>query len=128
MFLQFAFPGALLQLYSIHLNNLGFSPLWVGCCCGTQSLATVLVALLVGQAADRWFPAERCVAVCALLAGLCLGVLAEWTDPVAVLVTTLLFWLLANPVLILGTTICFSHLSYPDRQYGAVRMWGTVGW
>jgi len=128
MFLQFAFPSTVVQLFSIHLNNLGFSPLWLGCCCATQSLATVLVATLVGQAADRWFSAERCVAVCSLLASLALWILADLTDPVAVFVVTLLFWLLTNPVLILGTTICFTHLSYPEKHYGSVRLWGTVGW
>jgi hypothetical protein len=128
MFLQYAFPGALLQLYSLHLQNRGFDPWWAGCCAATQALATVLVALLVGQAADRWFSAERCLGVCACLAGIALWVLVGLTDPVAVFVTTLAFWLLTNPILLLGTSICFTHLAHPEREFGRVRSWGTVGW
>jgi hypothetical protein len=28
----------------------------------------------------------------------------------------------------LGAAIGFAHLKHPERQYGPVRMWGTVGW
>jgi predicted MFS family arabinose efflux permease len=128
MFLQFAFPGALLQLYSLHLAGLGFEPWAAGLCCATQSLAGVLISLLVGQAADRWFSAERCLAVCAAGAGVVLWFLPALTGFAAVFAATLAFWLLANPILLLGTTISFAHLRRPDRQYGAVRLWGTVGW
>jgi predicted MFS family arabinose efflux permease len=128
MFLQYAFPGALLQLYSLHLQNLGFGPLEVGACCSTQAVASVLVTLLVGQAADRWFSAERCLAVCALLAGVLLWVLPELRDVRALFAVTLLFWMLTNPILLLGTALSFAHLPHPERDYGPVRLWGTVGW
>jgi hypothetical protein len=41
---------------------------------------------------------------------------------------TLAFWLLTGPFLLLGTTVCFAHLPDPERQFGPVRLWGTVGW
>src|SRR5437879_389079 len=128
MALQYAFPGALLQLYSLHLTGLGFGPLAVGACCATQALAGVLTALVVGQAADRWVAPERCLAVCAVAAGGVLLVLPCLSGFGAVFAATLLFWLLAGPVLLLGTTISFAHLRRPDRQFGSVRLWGTVGW
>jgi MFS family permease len=128
MFLQYAAPGAVLPLYSLRLAQLGFSEMEVACCCATQAVATVAVSLLAGHAADRWFSAERCLAVCSLLAGLDLWLLATLTSPWAVFLATLVFWLLTGPILMLGTTICFSHLPRPDQQFGQVRMWGTVGW
>jgi MFS family permease len=30
--------------------------------------------------------------------------------------------------MVLSTTLAFTHLSHAERQYGPVRMWGTVGW
>jgi MFS family permease len=128
MFLQYAAPSALVQLYSLHLQQLGFTPWMTGICSATQALATVVVALLVGQAADRWFSAERCLAVCALLASITLWFLAGATSFWPVSLLTFLFWLLVNPTLQLGTTICFIHLRDPDRDYGSIRLWGTVGW
>src|SRR5262249_5173746 len=91
-------------------------------------LATVLIALFVGQAADRWFSAERCLAVCSLLGSLVLWLLSSVNNFWAIFVLTGLFWMLINPTLMLGTTICFTHLPDPFRQYGPVRLWGTVGW
>jgi predicted MFS family arabinose efflux permease len=128
MFLQYAFPGALLQLYSVHLQQLHFGPLEVGVCCATQALAGVLVTLLVGQAADRWFAAERVLAVCSLLAGAALWALPSLTDAPAVFAVTLVFWLLTSPILLLGTALAFTHLRDPERDFGPVRLWGTIGW
>ena len=128
MFLQYATPAALVQLYSLHLKQLGMHPLLVGLCCATQSLATLLTAFFVGQAADRWFSAERCLAVCSLVASLALALLPELTEFWSIFGVTFLFWLMVAPVLMLGTTICFTHLPSPEKQFGSVRMWGTVGW
>ncbi len=128
MFLVWAVPGALLPLYSVRLHRLGFSAMEVACCCATQAAASVLAALLAGHAADRWLPAERLLVGCALLAGLDLWALAELTAPAAVFAVTLLFWLLAGPTTLLCAAACFAHLRRPERDYGPVRMWGTVGW
>jgi MFS family permease len=128
MFLQYMAPAALLQLYSLHLEQLGINPVLAGICCATQALASVLSALLVGQAADRWFSAERCLAVCALLASLTLYLLAQATTFWPLFLLTLFFWMLVNPTMQLGTTICFIHLRDPEREFGPIRMWGTVGW
>ena len=128
MFLLYTVPGALLPLYSLRLQELGFSAMEMACCCATQAVASVVASLVAGQVADRWFPAERCLAVCSLLAGLDLWLLAGLTTPAAVFAATLVFWLLAGPTTLLGMTICFTHLRRPDRDYGPTRMWGTVGW
>lgn len=128
MFLQYTFPGAFLQLYSIHLQNLRFTPVQVSICCATQALASVLVTLLAGQAADRWVSAERIIAFCSLVCGVICWIL-PWLDNVwIVFAATLLFWMLANPVMLLGTSLCFAHLKDPEREFGAIRLWGTIGW
>ncbi len=97
-------------------------------CCATQALAIVLVTLLVGQAADRWWAPERCLAVCSAGAGASLLLLSVLSNPIAVFCITLIFWMLANPVILLGTTIAFTHLERPEKEFGSVRLWGTVGW
>ena len=128
MFLQYAFPGALLQLYSVHLAALDFDALTIGVCSASQALATVLMALLAGQAADRWFAAERCLAVGSFLSGVLLLLLVSLHDETSVFVATLAFWMLAAPTLLIGTSVCFRHLERPDRDFGSVRLWGTLGW
>lgn len=129
MFLQYAPPGAVLPLYSVHLvDGLGFTPLTTAYCCATQALATVLAAFVAGQVADRWIPANRVLTACAFLAGIDLWVLAGLQEPLAVFTATLVFWLLCGPILMLGTAIGFTHLEFPERDFGRVRLWGTAGW
>lgn len=126
--LQWAVPGSLVPLYSYHLESLRFDKLTIAYCCATQAVSGVIASLLAGQIADRWVSAERAMAVCALLAGLDLWWLSTLSDPNSIFVATLLFWMLCGPLTLLGTTVCFAHLSHPERQFGPIRMWGTVGW
>lgn len=128
MFLQFAACGAMVPLFSLRLTELGFTPAETGLACATQALAALIAPLLVGQIADRWFPAERCLAVCSLTASGLLWVLADLTEPVSVVLVTQAFWLVMVPAFTLGTSLSFAHLAEPRRDYGPVRMWGTVGW
>jgi MFS family permease len=128
MFLQYAPSGAMLPQYSLHLQRLGFSDMEVAVCCATQSVASIFAALIAGHVADRWVSAERCLAACALVSGLDLWLLAGLTDPAAVFAATLVFWLVTGPIWMLGAALCFAHLPEPGRQYGPVRLWGTVGW
>lgn len=129
MFLQYAPAGAVLPQYSLLLQKqLGFSDMEVAACCATQAMATVCASLMAGHIADRWMSAERLLGLCSFLAGLDLWLLAEQTEPVPVFLATLVFWLLTGPIWMLGATIGFAHLKHPDRQFGPVRMWGTLGW
>jgi MFS family permease len=128
MFLQYAPSGAMLPQYSLALQHLGFDSLAMAACCSTQAVATACAALLAGHVADRWISAERLLGGCALLAGLDLWLLAELDRPIPVFLATLVFWLLTGPIWMLGATIGFSNLAQPDRQFGPVRLWGTIGW
>ncbi len=128
MCLQYAVPGAIWPLYSLRLKELGFTPGETAACCATQAVAYVVAPLVAGHVADRWVAAERCLAVCAVLTGIDLWLLADLHTPAAVFAATLVFWMLIGPAIMLGTAISFSHLPHPEQQFGPIRMWGTVGW
>jgi MFS family permease len=128
LFLQFAIPGSLVPLFTLWLQELDFTPLEMGWTSATSALASLVAPVAAGQVADRWYPAERCLGACCLVAGALLWVLAGLTSPLAVFVGSLAFWLVMTPVLSLGTTIAFTHLKLPDGHFGRVRLWGTVGW
>ncbi len=128
MFLLYAPSGALVPLFSLHLQELGLSPFQVGMACGTQAVASLAGALLAGQVADRWWPAQRCLAVCGLGAGGLLWLLAGLAGPWPVIAVSLGFWLFLVPVTPLGTALAFAHLPRPERDFGSIRLWGSVGW
>ena len=128
MFLQWAVPGSLLPLYSVRLNALGFGEMATALCCATQAVAAVASSLIAGQVADRWMSAEKVMTVCAALAGADLWLLAELRQPLPLFLATLFFWMITGPMLLMGTTIAFAHLERPEKDFGAVRLWGTLGW
>lgn len=129
MFLQYAPAGALLPLFTVRItDDLHFTPMERGWVCATQAVASILGPLLAGQVADRWWPAERCVTVLAFAAAVVAWLMAELTSPATMFVASLAFWITLSPAITLGTAITFTHLPSPDRDFGRVRMWGTVGW
>jgi hypothetical protein len=128
MFLNYATLGAFVPLFSLRLKSLDFSPLEIGWCCSTQALAALLGPLVVGQLADRYFPAQRCLTVCALLGGAVLWLIAGLTTPWAVFVASLAIWLVLSPANTLCAAMSFAHLPNPERDFGPVRLWGTIGW
>lgn len=127
MFLQYSVPGVVLPLYSMRLDALGFSPWQIALCSATHGVASIL-APLMGQLADRWLAAQKCLAVCGVLAALDLAWLLVARDFWSMLLATQLFWLLAVPMMMLGTAITFTHLEHPEAQFGFARLWGTIGW
>jgi MFS family permease len=128
MFLQYAPAGAVLPPFSLHLHRLGFSPSEVAWVCATPALGSLVGPIVVGQVADRWVSAERCLLACAAASGLLLWLLAGLATPVPTLVVSLAIWLLMAPAITLGTTITLTHLPDLERHYGRVRLWGTLGW
>lgn len=127
MFLQFAGPGAVLPLFTIRLHQLHFTPMEMGWACAGQAVAGIM-ALVAGQVADRWFAAERSLAVCAACTAVLFWVLGELTSPLDVSLAYLGLWIVLGPTFTLGTAISFAHLPRPDQSYGQVRLWGTIGW
>ncbi len=128
MFLLYAVPGSWLPLFSIYLQHLRFTPLQIGWCFATYALGSLAAPLLAGQLADRWLPAERCVALFGLIAGVLLWLLPGTTDPLAVFLLTLAAWLVFVPAITLCASLSFAQLPNPERDYGGVRLWGTAGW
>lgn len=127
MFLQFAIPGSFLPMYSMRLKELGFTPMEMALCCATHGVGALL-APLGAQLADRYFCAEKCVGVFCFFGSVLLIALSQTTGLWAMAGLTLLFWLLVVPMMVLCSTICFTHLQNPVKQFGFVRLSGTIGW
>jgi MFS family permease len=128
MFLYYAVQGAFVPLFSLRLQELGLTPLEIGWACATQALATLVAPLAAGQIADRWFPAERCLAICCLLSGILLWIMADLVCASAIFTASLGLWLVLGPASTLCTALSFAHLPQHGRYFGLIRLWGTVGW
>ena len=129
MFLQYVIWGSWLPLLALYLSRfLGFSGTDIGWVFGTLAIASVTAVFISGQVADRLMATERFLAVSHLVGGLAMFALpfqkSFWPFFVAMLVHNLMY----VPTLSLTNSICFHHLQDAQKQFGRVRMWGTIGW
>jgi MFS family permease len=128
LFLYYGIQGAFVPLFSLRLQELKLTPLEIGWACATQALAALVAPVVAGQIADRWFAAERCLAICALLSGMLLWVLSCLTSASAIFLTSLALWTVLGPASTLSTAVSFAQLPFQGRHFGQVRLWGTIGW
>lgn len=129
LFLVYAIPGAWIPLFSLRLEReLGFSPAQTAAAYASWPFGAVVASLIAGQLADRWFAIERCLAVCGLVVGVLMFVLAEATTAWTIIPLCVAMCLFLVPTMTLSVTYCLTHLQHPEMQFGRVRLWGTVGW
>jgi len=128
MVLQLAVWGAWAPKLFPYMGLLGFAP-WqqslVGSCWGVAALAGMFFS---NQFADRNFAAERFMAVSHALSGLALIGVAFSSTFWPFFACYMVYSLLYVPTLSVSNSIAFANLKDPAKQFGAVRMGGTVGW
>ncbi len=129
MFLQYAIWGAWAPVLSSYLlNEVGFSGGQVGWIYALLPLATIISPVVGGQVADRYFATERVIGFLALTGGVLLLVVAQTTDFRIMFPLMLVYCLLYAPTLALTNSIAMINLKDSEKEFGAIRVWGTLGW
>ncbi|MCS7167566.1 MAG: MFS transporter [Gemmatales bacterium] len=137
MFLEFFIWGAWFPLIFGYLESLSFNADWQQpLILGAFNIAAVTALFFFTQFADRHFAAERFVAFSHLIGGIAilsvpfiatLEVTVEtrfWLFFAAMLLHSLFY----VPTISITNSIAFTHLTDPQRDFGLVRLWGTIGW
>jgi len=128
MVLQLAVWGAWAPKLFPYMGMLGFTP-WQQSLVGSSwGVAALLGIFFSNQFADRNFSAERFMAASHLLGGLALLFTAFQTSFWPFFAGYLAYSLLYVPTLSVSNSIAFANLKDPAKDFGAVRMGGTVGW
>lgn len=128
MVLQLAVWGAWAPKLFPYMGMLGFAP-WQQSLVGSAwGIAAVVGIFFSNQFADRNFAAERFLAVSHLIGGAALVVTAFSTSFWPFFAAYLVYSLLYVPTLSVTNSIAFANLKDPAREFGAIRMGGTVGW
>lgn len=129
MFLQYAIWGAWLPiLYPFLLGHRGFELDQVGQVLAAGALGAVVGPFIAGQVADRWFSTERFLAVSHLAGAYLVWRLAETTDFPTFLALSAFYGVVYAPTLALTNSLAFHHIPDRDRDFGRIRLWGTIGW
>lgn len=128
MALEIAIWGAWQIKIFPYMGMLGFTAgqqAWVGSIFG---IASVVGLFFSNQFADRTFSAERFLAFSHLVGGLALIATSFATTFPAFFAIFLLYGLVYVPTISVANSLAFANLANPAKDFGFVRMGGTVGW
>jgi nucleoside transporter len=129
MFLEYVIWGCWLPLLALYLSRfLGFTGSQIGWIFATQAIASVTGVFVSGQIADRYVSTERFLAASHFVGGAAMFTLAFQTSFWPFFLTMLVYMLVYLPTLALTNSICFHHLKDAQKDFGRVRLWGTIGW
>jgi nucleoside transporter len=129
MFLQYAIWGAWLPLLWPFLENVrGLTGEQIGNVFAIGAVGAIVAPFIAGQIADRYFSTEKFLALSHILGGLLVWQLASIESYEGILGFSLAYSIIYSPTLSLTNSIAFHHLPDRDRDFGKVRVWGTVGW
>jgi len=128
IFIAYAIMGAWVPVFSLHLKRHDFSPEATAWASAANAIGAVLAPILWGQIADRWLAIERCISLCAVITGVGLWIMADMTEPWPLIPMCIAIWFFLIPVMGLSNATIFRLLEHPERDYGRVRLFGTVGW
>jgi len=129
MFLQYAIWGAwlpiLLPYLSGHIKLTGDQ---IGSIFAIGAVGAIIGPFVAGQIADRWFNSEWFLAISHILGGVLVWQLCWIDDYQNFLIFSLLYSIVYAPTLSLTNSLAFHHIPDRERDFGRVRVWGTVGW
>jgi MFS family permease len=129
MFLQYAIWGAWFPVLSDYLmNNLGFNGNQVGAIYSLLPLATIISLFVGGQVTDRYFPAQFVIAVLQFIGGILLIIISQITTYSTMIWLMLFYFIIYAPTLALTNSIAFINLKNSEKEFGVIRVWGTIGW
>ncbi len=128
MFLEFFIWGAWLPLIFGYLPSLGFDDSQQSWVLNAFALASLAAMFFSTHFADRHFAAQRFVACSHLVGGVCILALKWTTGFWPFFCLMLVHSLCYVPTISITNSIAFTHLKDPQRDFGRIRLWGTIGW
>ena len=128
MCLQFAIYGAWLPKVFAYLGQLGFTAGQQTAVLAAFPVAAIVAMFFGNQLADRTFAAEKFLSASHLVGGLALLGLAWATSfwPFMILMAAHAFFYV--PTISITNAIAFAAMKDATREFGIVRMGGTIGW
>ena len=129
MFLQFfIWGGWFVTLGTFLSSQLGASGGQIGMAFSTQSWGAIIAPFVIGLIADRFFNAERILAVLHLVGAVLLYQLYRAADFGAFYPYVLAYMMIYMPTLALVNSVAFRQMRDPALEFSRIRVWGTVGW
>lgn len=129
MLLQYAIWGAWLPiLYPFLLGHRGFDLDKVGAVLAGGAAGAIVGPFIAGQIADRYFATQWFLGLSHLIGAVLVWFLASVSSFWVFFGVSVVYGVVYAPTLALTNSISFHHLPDRDKDFGKVRVWGTIGW
>ena len=129
MFLEFFVWGAwFVTLGTFLVNNLDATGAETGKVFSTQSWGAIIAPFIIGLIADRYFNAEKIMAVLHLAGAVLMYQMYNATEIAVFYPYLLAYMILFMPTLALVNSISFNQMNDPEKEFSSIRVWGTIGW
>src|SRR5262245_60548229 len=128
MFLEFFIWGAWYPLIFGYLPAIGFNENQQTMALACFNVAAIVAMFFSTQFADRNFAAERFLAFSQLVGGVAMLGLAYTKSFWPFFALMLLHCLFYVPTISITNSIAFANVKDPQKDFGLVRLWGTIGW
>ncbi len=128
MVLEFFIWGAWLPLIFGYLPSVGFTPAQQSWILNTFPIAAIVGMFFSNQFCDRKFSAEKVLSFSHFVGGVAMLGLAftkSFWPFFGLMLTHCLFYV---PTISITNSIAFSNMKDPQKEFGLVRMGGTIGW
>ena len=114
--------------WNFFTNNLNATGAESGSVFSTQSWGAIIAPFIIGLIADRYFNAEKILAVLHIVGGIIMYQMYK-ADTVSVFYPYVLaYMILFMPTLALVNSISFNQIKDPEKEFSNIRVWGTIGW
>ena len=129
MFFQYMVWGAWAPVLSVYyLEELRFNGYQIGWVYALLPIGCMIAPFIGGQLADRSVASEKLLALLHLAGGVFLCILAGMTTFNGVLLLLGAWSLVYAPTLALTNSLTFHHMPDSEKNFGQVRVFGTLGW
>lgn len=132
MILQYAIWGAWAAVAGKYFSNLGpahgFTGKTIGFVFSLSPLATMFTPFMAGYLADRHVNAEKLLGILNLIGAAMLYLVAGQVSYATIVPLMFIYALFMAPTVALSNAITFRHIPNPTRDFGSIRVGGTIGW
>lgn len=129
MFLEFFIWGGWFVTMGTFLgNNLSASGAETAIAYSTQSWGAIIAPFIIGLIADRFFNAEKILAVLHLIGAVLMYQMSQTTDFNVFYPYVLGYMIAYMPTLALVNSVSFNQMKDPSKDFPFIRVWGTIGW
>ncbi|MDT0651278.1 nucleoside permease [Autumnicola edwardsiae] len=129
MFFEFFIWGGWFVTLGTFLgNNLEATQTQISTAFSTQSWGAIIAPFIIGLIADRYFNAEKILAILHLIGAFLMYKMAYAEDFTTFYPYILAYMIAYMPTLALVNSVSFNQMKDPAKEFSFIRVFGTIGW